>query len=65
LIGTEKETDIIEIPKEQNLIKVIPIGMLTFTENKEYAKTFVDFVASAEGKVIFEKHGFTTYPNEK
>ncbi len=65
LIGTEKETDIIEIPKEQNLIKVIPIGTLKFSENKEYAKTFVDFVASAEGKAIFEKHGFTTYPNEK
>jgi molybdate transport system substrate-binding protein len=65
LLGTENETDIIEIPKEQNIIKVIPIGTLTFSENKEYAKLFVDFVASAEGKAVFEKYGFTAYPNEK
>jgi UDP:flavonoid glycosyltransferase YjiC (YdhE family) len=25
----------------------------------------VDFVASPEGKAIFEKHGFTAYPDEK
>ena len=65
LIGTESETDIIEIPTEQNIIKVIPIGTLTFSENKEYAREFVDFVTSDEGRAVFEKHGFTAYPNEK
>ncbi|MEA1957016.1 MAG: molybdate ABC transporter substrate-binding protein [Euryarchaeota archaeon] len=65
LIGTEDKTDIIEIPREQNIIKVIPIGTLTSSENKDYAKQFVDFVTSDEGKAIFEKHGFTAYPNEK
>ncbi|RZN16249.1 MAG: tungstate ABC transporter substrate-binding protein WtpA [Methanosarcinales archaeon] len=65
LIGAENETDVIEIPTEQNLIKVIPVGALTFSENKEYAKTFVDFVTSDEGKAVFEKHGFTAYPNPK
>jgi molybdate transport system substrate-binding protein len=65
LVRTEKKTDIIEIPKEQNIIKVIPIGMLTFSENKDMAKKFVEFVASDEGKEVFEKHGFTTYPNPK
>ena len=65
LVRTEKETDIIEIPKEQNIIKVIPIGTLTFSENKDMATKFVDFVASDEGKEVFEKHGFTTYPNPK
>ena len=65
LLGTENETDVIEIPTGQNIIKVIPIGTLTFSENKEYAKLFVDFVASAEGKAVFERHGFTAYPNEK
>ncbi|CAD6493867.1 MAG: Bacterial extracellular solute-binding protein [Candidatus Argoarchaeum ethanivorans] len=65
LIGTEDETDIIEIPTEQNIIKVIPVGALTFSENKDYAKVFVDFVSSDEGKAVFEKHGFTAYPNPK
>ncbi|MEA3488116.1 MAG: molybdate ABC transporter substrate-binding protein, partial [Euryarchaeota archaeon] len=65
LVGTENETDTIEIPKEQNIIKIIPIGTLTFSECQDRAKQFVDFVTSAEGKAIFEKHGFTTYPNEK
>ena len=61
LIGTENETDVIEIPEEQNVIKVIPIGTLTFSENKDYAKLFVDFVSSDEGKRVFEKYGFSVY----
>ncbi len=65
LIETENESDIIEIPREQNSIKIIPLGTLTFSENKDNANKFVDFVASAEGKAIFEKQGFTTYPKEK
>jgi len=65
LVKTAEKTDIIEIPKEQNIIKVIPIGTLTFSENKDMAKQFVDFVASDKGKEVFEKHGFTTYPNPK
>jgi molybdate transport system substrate-binding protein len=65
LLGTEDKTDIVEIPKKQNCIKVIPIGRLTFAENKEMAKKFVDFVVSSEGKGIFGECGFTTYPNPK
>jgi len=65
LIGTENKTDIIEIPKEQNIIKVIPIGTLTFSENKDMAKKFVDFVTSDKGKAIYAKYGFTPYPGEK
>ncbi len=65
LVGTENETDIIELPKVQNIIKIIPIGTLTFSESQDMAKQFVDFVTSAEGKAIFERYGFTTYPNEK
>ena len=60
-----KEIDIIKIPKEQNIIKIIPIGTLTFSENKDMAKKFVDFVTSDEGKAIYAKHGFTPYPSEK
>jgi molybdate transport system substrate-binding protein len=58
------DIEVIEIPQEQNIIKIVPIGATTFSENPETAKQFVDFVASDEGKAIFEKQGFITYPNE-
>ncbi len=60
-----EKIDVIGIPRKKNLIKVIPIGVTTFSENKAVAKKFVDFCASEEGKAIFEKHGFITYPNAK
>jgi len=58
-----EKIDVIEIPREQNIIKVIPIGVTTFSEHRATARKFVDFCASEEGKAIFEKHGFITYPN--
>lgn len=58
------ETDVVEIPGNENIIKTIPIGVLTFSENKEYAGNFVDFVTSDEGKAIYEKYGFTLYQEE-
>ena len=63
LRGFEEKIDIIEIPTEQNIIKIIPIGTLTFSENKDMAEEFVDFVASDEGKAIYEGYGFVAYPN--
>ncbi len=65
LVVNSEKIDIVEIPSEQNVIKIIPIGTLTFSEKKDAATKFVDFVASPGGKAIFEKHGFTAYPNEK
>jgi molybdate transport system substrate-binding protein len=55
----------IEIPRAQGKIDVVPIGTLTFTEKWEDAGKFIDFVASDEGKVIFRKHGFETFPSAK
>jgi len=55
------ETAIVEIPAEENIIQTIPIGTLTFSENKESAEEFVDFVTSDYGKAVYEKYGFTPY----
>lgn len=60
-----EDIETIEIPAEQNIIKVIPIGVTTFTEHPETAEKFVAFCASDEGKAVFEKHGFITYPDER
>ena len=55
----------IDIPKAQGKVDVVPIGTLTFSKNPENAEKFMNFVASDEGKAIFAKHGFETYPSAK
>jgi len=55
------ETAVTEIPVEENIIQTIPIGTLTFSENKESAEDFVDFVSSDYGKAVYEKYGFIPY----
>jgi len=55
----------IDIPKEQGKVDIVPIGTLKFSTNKEEAEMFLNFVASAEGKAIFAKHGFDSYPSAK
>ena len=62
-VKSVEKIDVVEIPKEKNLIKVIPIGVTTFSEHPDAARKFVDFCASDEGKAIFQKHGFVTYPD--
>jgi molybdate transport system substrate-binding protein len=60
----DEKMDAIAIPKEQNIVKVVPIGALTLSEHPGDALDFVELVISEEGKAIFEDHGFTTYPDE-
>jgi molybdate transport system substrate-binding protein len=57
--------EVIEIPTAQNGIKVVPIGTLVFSEQKENAEKFIDFVASETGLAIFRENGFVTYPDPK
>jgi len=64
-VKSVKDIEVIEIPREKNDIKIIPIGATTFTKQPEAARKFVDFCASAEGKGIFEQHGFIVYPHPK
>ncbi len=60
-----EEVEVIQIPKEKNDIKLIPIGVLTFSKFPETARQFVDYCASSQGKDIFVKHGFVTYPDSE
>jgi molybdate transport system substrate-binding protein len=59
-----EKVDAISIPTSDNVVLIVPIGVTTFTKNPENAQKFADFVASDEGKAIFAKHGFPSYPNE-
>lgn len=55
--------DVIYLPVSDNAVLVIPIGVTTVTTQPELAARFADFVASDEGKSIFEAHGFPAYPD--
>jgi molybdate transport system substrate-binding protein len=57
------KVDAITIPVSDNAVLITPIGATTFTKNPDAANQFVNFVASDEGKAIFAKHGFPTYPD--
>ncbi len=55
--------DAITIPLSDNAVLITPIGATAFTHNADAANKFVNFVASDEGKAIFAKYGFPTYPD--
>lgn len=55
--------DTIDLPQEDGLTLIVPIGSTTFTAQPDAARQFATFVTSDEGKAIFAKHGFPTYPD--
>ena len=59
----KEKVDAITIPTSDNVVLIVPIGVTTFTKNPASAQKFADFVVSAEGKAIFIKHGFPSYPD--
>ncbi|WP_054848393.1 extracellular solute-binding protein [Methanoculleus chikugoensis] len=61
-INPPEKMDAIDLPQEDNLALIVPIGATTFTTQPDAAQAFVEFVTSDEGKAIFAKHGFPTYP---
>lgn len=54
-----KDADVVEIPRAQNIISIIPVAVLSFSEHKELAERFVDFITSEEGRKTFRKHNYT------
>ncbi|KAF1078830.1 molybdate ABC transporter substrate-binding protein [Methanogenium sp. MK-MG] len=64
LLGNS-DVEQVDIPHEEGFVKVIPVGTLTFSDKPAEAQAFADFIASDEGKAIFVKHGFETYPSAK
>lgn len=64
-LGDSDELEIIYIPNSENIVKIVPIGALTFSESPDEAAEFVEFVTSEKGLSIFGDYGFTTYPDDK
>lgn len=53
------EIEAISLPAEQLTgIAEMQIGLSEYSQNPESAQSYIDFVASAEGKAVFKKHGY-------
>ena len=55
------KVDMIKIDPRKLKYSVAPIGMTTYTRNKEWAQKYLDFVGSEEGRAIFAQYGFEAY----
>ena len=55
------KVDMIKIDPKKLKYSVAPIGMTTYTKNKEAAQKYLDFVGSKEAREIFGKYGFAAY----
>jgi len=51
---------LVPINPDKNIVSSVDIGILEFSKKKNLARTFVDFMNSDTGRVIFEKHNYTT-----
>jgi molybdate transport system substrate-binding protein len=54
------KVDILAIPAEQNVQVPIPLGTLVWSEHKQEAARFVQFILSEEGRRHFTEHGYHT-----
>ncbi len=50
----------VAIPREENVISTVAIGVLSFSEQPELVQKFVEFVTSEQGKATFKKHHYAT-----
>jgi accessory colonization factor AcfC len=53
-----KAIDAVELPKEIQVYRSTIIATTTFTENKETANKFINFLTSKEAKKIYSKYGW-------
>ena len=52
--------DVVEIPLDENVISTVAVGVLNSSKRPDLARAFLDFVASAEGAEVFQRHNYTT-----
>jgi len=59
--SAKDKIDSIHIPDSQNVIKTIPAGILTFSENKKASQMFLKFLHTPQVRLILEKCAFRPY----
>lgn len=55
VLNASKDLDLISIPENENMIKIIPICTLQSSNENDLAEEFMNFTASDEAKEIFKK----------
>ncbi|WP_242867453.1 molybdate ABC transporter substrate-binding protein [Clostridium ljungdahlii] len=55
-LNASKSIDLVQIPKDQNLIKTVPIAALKSSKDKELCNKFISFAVSDQAKSIFIKY---------
>jgi len=55
-------TDIVHIPRRQNVISRVAVAVMKYSKNKQLASKFVQFLVSEKGKRIFKKHHYRIEP---
>lgn len=50
--------DVIEIPREKNVISHVVVGLLTTSKNKDAAGKFINFMTSRAGRAILKRKGY-------
>jgi len=58
------DVEIIPIPKEQNIISQVVVGLMRTSKNKRDAQKFIDFIGSPKGQRILKEKGYKTKLNE-
>jgi ABC-type molybdate transport system substrate-binding protein len=50
--------DTVDLPETLQVHRSMAIGVIAFTQNKELAEKFIDFLISEKGKKICEEYGW-------
>ncbi len=50
--------EVIELPKEQQILRGTGVGMLSFVKDTEAATRFMDFLASPESRAFYKEYGW-------
>ncbi|MCM0745987.1 substrate-binding domain-containing protein [Clostridioides difficile] len=57
VFGNE-DVEVIEIAKDKNIDQLISAGIVNYSDKKDLANKFINYIESDEAKQIFKKYGF-------
>jgi len=55
---TPDRIEVVEMPKEQQVLRGTGVGMLSFAKDTESARKFMDFLTTPEARAFYEEYGW-------